>query len=107
VAGGKQVQAEELDVIARMISMGKLHHAIPGTGAIAVAVAAALPGTLVHALTGDLGGRQVRIGHTAGTVAVGAEAREVAGVWQVEKASLSRSARRLMEGWVRVPMEIR
>ncbi|EHK68499.1 hypothetical protein PPL19_23898 [Pseudomonas psychrotolerans L19] len=105
VAGGKQVQAEELDVIARMISMGKLHHAIPGTGAVAVAVAAALPGTLVHTLTGDLDGRQVRIGHTAGTVAVGARAREVGGVWQVEKASMSRSARRLMEGWVRVPAE--
>ena len=105
VAGGKQVQAEELDVIARMISMGKLHHAIPGTGAVAVAVAAALPGTLVHTLTGDLDGRQVRIGHTAGTVAVGARAREVGGVWQVEKASMSRSARRLMEGWVRVPEE--
>lgn len=106
VAGGKQVQAEELDVIARMISMGRLHHAIPGTGAVAVAVAAALPGTLVHALTGDLGGRQVRIAHTAGSVAVGAQAREVAGIWQVEKASMSRSARRLMEGWVRVPTEI-
>ena len=105
VAGGKQVQAEELDVIARMVSMGKLHHAIPGTGAVAVAVAAALPGTLVHTLTGDLDGRQVRIGHTAGTVAVGARAREVGGVWQVEKASMSRSARRLMEGWVRVPAE--
>lgn len=105
VAGGKQVRAEELDVIARMISMGKLHHAIPGTGAVAVAVAAALPGTLVHTLTGDLDGRQVRIGHTAGTVAVGARAREVGGVWQVEKASMSRSARRLMEGWVRVPAE--
>lgn len=105
VAGGKQVQAEELDVIARMISMGKLHHAIPGTGAVAVAVAAALPGTLAHTLTGDLDGRQVRIGHTAGTVAVGARAREVGGVWQVEKASMSRSARRLMEGWVRVPAE--
>ncbi|WP_288472991.1 2-methylaconitate cis-trans isomerase PrpF [uncultured Pseudomonas sp.] len=105
VAGGKQVQAEELDVIARMISMGKLHHAIPGTGAVAVAVAAALPGTLVHTLSGDLDGRQVRIGHTAGTVAVGARAREVGGVWQVEKASMSRSARRLMEGWVRVPAE--
>ncbi|QEU04741.1 2-methylaconitate cis-trans isomerase PrpF [Pseudomonas oryzihabitans] len=105
VAGGKQVQAEELDVIARMISMGKLHHAIPGTGAVAVAVAAALPGTLVHTLTGDLDGRQVRIGHTAGTVAVGARAREVGGVWQVEKASMSRSARRLMEGCVRVPEE--
>lgn len=105
VAGGKQVRAEELDVIARMISMGKLHHAIPGTGAVAVAVAAALPGTLVHTLTGDLDGRQVRIGHTAGTLAVGARAREVGGVWQVEKASMSRSARRLMEGWVRVPAE--
>ena len=105
VAGGKQVQAEELDVIARMISMGKLHHAIPGTGAVAVAVAAALPGSLVHTLTGDLDGCQVRIGHTAGSVAVGARAREVGGVWQVEKASMSRSARRLMEGWVRVPAE--
>ncbi|HAC68445.1 MAG TPA: 2-methylaconitate cis-trans isomerase PrpF [Pseudomonas sp.] len=107
VAGGKQVPAEAIDVIARMISMGKLHHAIPGTGAVAVAVAAALPGTLVNQLTGDLGGRQVRMGHTAGTVSVGAQAREIDGSWQVEKASMSRSARRLMEGWVRVPAEIR
>lgn len=106
VAGGKQVPAEAIDVIARMISMGKLHHAIPGTGAVAVAVAAALPGTLVNQLTGDLGGRQVRMGHTAGTVAVGAQAREIDGSWQVEKASMSRSARRLMEGWVRVPAAI-
>ncbi|WP_323149059.1 2-methylaconitate cis-trans isomerase PrpF [Pseudomonas oryzihabitans] len=106
VAGGKQVPAEAIDVIARMISMGKLHHAIPGTGAVAVAVAAALPGTLVNRLTGDLGGRQVHMGHTAGTVAVGAQAREIDGSWQVEKASMSRSARRLMEGWVRVPAAV-
>lgn len=106
VAGGKQVPAEAIDVIARMISMGKLHHAIPGTGAVAVAVAAALPGTLVNQLTGDLGGRQVRMGHTAGTVVVGAQAREIDGSWQVEKASMSRSARRLMEGWVRVPAAV-
>ncbi len=106
VAGGKQVPAEAIDVIARMISMGKLHHAIPGTGAVAVAVAAALPGTLVNQLTGDLGGRQVRMGHTAGTVSVGAQAREIDGSWQVEKASMSRSARRLMEGWVRVPAAV-
>lgn len=106
VAGGKQVPAEAIDVIARMISMGKLHHAIPGTGAVAVAVAAALPGTLVNRLTGDLGGRQVRMGHTAGTVVVGAQAREIDGSWQVEKASMSRSARRLMEGWVRVPAAV-
>ena len=105
VAGGKQVQAAELDLIARMISMGKLHHAIPGTGAVAVAVAATLPGTLVNQLTGELAGRQVRMGHTAGTVTVGAQAREVDGSWQVEKAIMSRSARRLMEGWVRVPAE--
>ena len=106
VAGGKQVPAEAIDVIARMISMGKLHHAIPGTGAVAVAVAAALPGTLVNQLTGDLGGRQVRMGHTAGTVSVGAQAREIDGSWQVEKASMSRSARRLMEGWIRVPAAV-
>jgi len=106
VAGGKQVPAEAIDVIARMISMGKLHHAIPGTGAVAVAVAAALPGTLVNQLTGNLGGRQVRMGHTAGAVAVGAQAREIDGSWQVEKASMSRSARRLMEGWVRVPAAV-
>ena len=85
--------------------MGKLHHAIPGTGAVAVAVAATLPGTLVNQLTGELAGRQVRMGHTAGTVTVGAQAREVDGSWQVEKAIMSRSARRLMEGWVRVPAE--
>ncbi|WP_434775016.1 2-methylaconitate cis-trans isomerase PrpF [Pseudomonas oryzihabitans] len=106
VAGGKQVPAEAIDVIARMISMGKLHHAIPGTGAVAVAVAAALPGTLVNQLTGNLGGRQMRMGHTAGAVAVGAQAREIDGSWQVEKASMSRSARRLMEGWVRVPAAV-
>ncbi len=106
VAGGKQVPVEAIDVIARMISMGKLHHAIPGTGAVAVAVAAALPGTLVNQLTGNLGGRQVRMGHTAGAVAVGAQAREIDGSWQVEKASMSRSARRLMEGWVRVPAAV-
>lgn len=106
VAGGKQVPAEAIDVIARMISIGKLHHAIPGTGAVAVAVAAALPGTLVNRLTGDLDGRQVRMGHTAGAVAVGAQAREIDGSWQVEKASMSRSARRLMEGWVRVPAAV-
>lgn len=102
-AGGKEVQPEDIDVIARIISMGKLHHAITGTGAVAVAVAAALEGTLVNAITGDVAPRQVVMGHTAGSVAVGAQTVNEGGVWSVEKAVMSRSARRLMEGWVRVP----
>jgi len=102
-AGGKQVEAAEIDVIARIVSMGKLHHAITGTGAVAVAVAAALEGTLVNRLTGDIGNRQVQMGHTAGTVAVGAQTEQIDGAWVVEKAVMSRSARRLMEGWVLLP----
>lgn len=102
-AGGKQVEAAEIDVIARIVSMGKLHHAITGTGAVAVAVAAALEGTLVNSIAGDIGNRQVQMGHTAGTVAVGAQTQQINGAWVVEKAVMSRSARRLMEGWVLLP----
>jgi 2-methylaconitate cis-trans-isomerase PrpF len=102
-AGGKTVEAGEIDVIARILSMGKLHHAITGTGAVAVAVAAALEGTLVNRIVGDIGERQVNMGHTAGTVAVGAQTTQVDGNWIVDKAVMSRSARRLMEGWVLVP----
>lgn len=102
-AGGKQVEASDIDVIARIVSMGKLHHAITGTGAVAVAVAAALNGTLVHRIAGDIDDRQVQMGHTAGTVAVGAQTQQVNGAWIVEKAVMSRSARRLMEGWVLLP----
>ncbi|WP_027597869.1 2-methylaconitate cis-trans isomerase PrpF [Pseudomonas sp. MOIL14HWK12:I2] len=102
-AGGKRVEASEIDVIARIVSMGKLHHAITGTGAVAVAVAAALEGTLVNRIAGDIGDRQVQMGHTAGTVAVGAQTQQINGAWVVEKAVMSRSARRLMEGWVLLP----
>lgn len=102
-AGGKLVEPGDIDVIARILSMGKLHHAITGTGAVAVAVAAALDGTLVNRIVGDIGDRQVRIGHTAGSVAVGAKTVLEEGAWVVEKAVMSRSARRLMEGWVRIP----
>lgn len=102
-AGGKRVEASEIDVIARIVSMGKLHHAITGTGAVAVAVAAALEGTLVNRIAGDIGNRQVQMGHTAGTVAVGAQTQQINGAWVVEKAVMSRSARRLMEGWVLLP----
>lgn len=102
-AGGKQVEPGDIDVIARILSMGKLHHAITGTGAVAVAVAAALDGTLVNRIVGDVRDRQVRMGHTAGSVAVGAKTAFVEGAWTVEKAVMSRSARRLMEGWIRIP----
>jgi hypothetical protein len=102
-AGGKRVEASEIDVIARIVSMGKLHHAITGTGAVAVAVAAAPEGTLVNRIAGDIGDRQVQMGHTAGTVAVGAQTQQINGAWVVEKAVMSRSARRLMEGWVLLP----
>ena len=102
-AGGKFVEPDDIDVIARILSMGKLHHAITGTGAVAVAVAAALDGTLVNRIVGDIGDRQVRMGHTAGSVAVGAKTVLEEGGWSVDKAVMSRSARRLMEGWVRVP----
>jgi probable AcnD-accessory protein PrpF len=102
-AGGKFVEPGDIDVIARILSMGKLHHAITGTGAVAVAVAAALDGTLVNRIVGDIGDRQVRMGHTAGSVAVGAKTVLEEGGWSVDKAVMSRSARRLMEGWVRVP----
>lgn len=104
-AGGKRVEASEIDVIARIVSMGKLHHAITGTGAVAVAVAAALEGTLVNRIAGDIGDRQVQMGHTAGTVAVGAQTQQINGAWVVEKAVMSRSARRLMEGWVLLPTQ--
>ncbi|MNE87465.1 3-methylitaconate isomerase [compost metagenome] len=86
--------------------MGKMHHAITGTGGVAVAVAAALEGTLVNRIVGDIGDRQVTMGHTAGTVSVGAETTQIDGSWIVEKAVMSRSARRMMEGWVLVPSKI-
>lgn len=100
---GKAVDADSIDMLARIFSMGKLHHAMTGTGAVAIAVAAAIPGTLVHRVAPAGKDGRVRFGHPSGTLSVGAEAREEDGRWVVSKALMSRSARRLMEGWVRVP----
>ena len=99
------VAAADIDLVARILSMGALHHAFTGTGAVALAVAAVLPGTLVHELfDGRLAsGAEVRIGHAAGVMAVGAAVIEEGDRWRVEKVVLRRSARRLMEGWVLVP----
>lgn len=100
---GKRIEPGSIDLLARIFSMGVLHHAMTGTGAVAIAAAAAIPGTIVSRLAPAGGDGRIRFGHPSGTLAVGAEAREEAGQWKVAKVIMSRSARRLMEGWVRVP----
>jgi probable AcnD-accessory protein PrpF len=100
---GKSVTPGSIDLLARIFSMGVLHHAMTGTGAVAVAAAAAIPGTIVSRLAPVGTDGRVRFGHPSGVLSVGAEAREEAGQWAVKKVMMSRSARRLMEGWVRVP----
>jgi hypothetical protein len=101
-SSGKEVRASDIDLCARIFSMGKLHHAMTGTGAVAIAVAAAIRGTVVSRLL-DGGKQEVRFGHPSGTLSVGASASESNGEWKVEKAVMSRSARRLMDGQVFVP----
>jgi probable AcnD-accessory protein PrpF len=100
---GKRIGIDSIDVLARVFSMGPLHHAMTGTGAVVIAAAAAIPGTLVHRLGPTGADGRVRFGHPSGTLSVGAEARRIDGQWVVSKAVMSRSARRLMEGWVRIP----
>ncbi len=102
-SSGKQVSAADIDLHVRALSMGKLHHAMMGTAAVAIGTAAAIPGTLVNLAAGGGARSAVRFGHPSGTLRVGAEASLVDGQWSVGKAIMSRSARVLMEGWVRVP----
>ena len=102
-SSGKPVRAADIDLLARAMSMGKLHHAMMGTAAVAIGTAAAIPGTLVNQAAGGGERQAVRFGHPSGTLRVGAEARQEGGAWTVTKAVMSRSARVLMEGWVRVP----
>jgi len=102
-SSGKQIRKEDIDLLVRALSMGKLHHAMMGTAAVAIGTAAAIPGTLVSLAAGGRAHEAVRFGHPSGALRVGAEARQVGGDWVVTKAVMSRSARVLMEGWVRVP----
>ena len=104
-SSGKDVKAGEVDLLVRALSMGKLHHAMMGTCAVAIGTAAAIPGTLVNLAAGGGEREAVRFGHPSGTLRVGAQAKMVDGQWTVTKAVMSRSARILMEGWVRVPAE--
>jgi 2-methylaconitate isomerase len=102
-SSGKAVSAEDIDLNVRAMSMGKLHHAMMGTAAVAIATAAAIPGTLVNLAAGGGERSEVRFGHPSGTLKVGAQASQKDGQWTAEKVSMSRSARVLMEGCVRVP----
>ncbi|EPF79983.1 2-methylaconitate cis-trans isomerase PrpF [Acinetobacter rudis] len=104
-SSGKAIEQQDIDVLVRALSMGKLHHAMMGTAAVAIGAAAAIPGTLVNLAAGGGEKQAVRFGHPSGTLRVGAEAIVEAGQWQVKKAIMSRSARVLMEGWVRIPAD--
>lgn len=104
-SSGKMVNAEDIDLVVRALSMGKLHHAMMGTAAVAIGTAAAIPGTLVSLAAGGVERDAVKFGHPSGTLRVGAKAEQSDGQWVVTKAIMSRSARVIMEGFVRVPAE--
>ena len=104
-SSGKTVQAQDVDLLVRALSMGKLHHAMMGTAAVAIGTAAAIPGTLVNLAAGGGAREAVRFGHPSGSLRVGAQAEQQGEKWVVKKAIMSRSARVLMEGWVRVPAD--
>ncbi len=102
-SSGKAVDAADIDLLVRAMSMGKLHHAMMGTASVAIGTAAAIPGTLVNLAAGGGEREAVRFGHPSGTLRVGAAAAQENGRWTATKAIMSRSARVIMEGWVRVP----
>lgn len=104
-SSGKSINASDIDLNVRALSMGKLHHAMMGTAAVAIGTAAAIPGTLVNLAAGGGQLEAVRFGHPSGTLRVGATADQVNGQWSVKKVMMSRSARVLMEGQVRVPSD--
>lgn len=104
-ASGRRIQAADIDLRVRALSMGKLHHAMMGTASVAIAAAAAVPGTLVNLAAGGGARTSVRFGHPSGTLRVGAAAEQVDGCWVVKKAVMSRSARMLMQGEVLVPAD--
>ena len=105
-SSNKQINSEQIDLHVRALSMGKLHHAMMGTAAVAIGTAAAIPGTIVNLAAGGGERNSVVFGHPSGTLKVGAQTLQLEGKWQVNKVSMSRSARVLMEGWVRIPQNI-
>ncbi len=102
-SSGKHVAANDIDICARALSMGKLHHAMMGTAAVAIAAAAAVPNTLVNLAAGGGHPNSICFGHPSGTLTVGAAAEQINGDWKIQKVSMSRSARILMRGEVYTP----
>ncbi|MGD8115848.1 MULTISPECIES: 2-methylaconitate cis-trans isomerase PrpF [unclassified Vibrio] len=105
-SSGKVVEEQQIDLLVRALSMGKLHHAMMGTAAVAIASAACVPGTIVNRAAGGGERESVTFGHPSGTLKVGAKASESDNGWLVEKAVMSRSARIIMEGFVYVPSDV-
>ena len=105
-SSGKEVAERDIDVLVRALSMGKLHHAMMGTAAVAIASAACVPGTLVNLAAGGGEKKSVTFGHPSGTLKVGAQAKSSEQGWGIAKVTMSRSARILMEGFVRVPATV-
>ncbi|WP_264875419.1 2-methylaconitate cis-trans isomerase PrpF [Vibrio agarivorans] len=105
-SSGKQINSKEIDLNVRALSMGKLHHAMMGTAAVAIASAASVPGTLVNHAAGGGERQGITFGHPSGKLTVGAHVTNTDAGWQVEKVSMSRSARIIMEGFVRIPSDI-
>ncbi|WP_240056522.1 2-methylaconitate cis-trans isomerase PrpF [Bacillus mesophilum] len=101
---GKEIQKEDIDILARILSMGKLHHAMTGTGAVAIATAASIPGTIVSNILGRTMS-EIRFGHPSGSLVVGADSKQTEAGWSVRKVMMSRSARRIMEGSILVPLQ--
>lgn len=105
-SSGAKVAATDIDVLVRALSMGKLHHAMMGTAAVAIGAAAAIPGTLVNIAAGGVVRERITFGHPSGTLTVGASVEQQGSDWVIRQVSMSRSARILMEGWVRVPEQV-
>ena len=104
-SSGKPVAKEDIDLVVRALSMGQLHHAMMGTAAVAISIASAIPGTVVNLAAGGGERESVRFGHPSGTLKVGGKAVMDGNEWTAKKAIMSRSARVLMEGHVRVPAD--
>jgi 2-methylaconitate cis-trans-isomerase PrpF len=105
-SSGKEITTSNIDLNVRALSMGLLHHAMMGTASVAIGCAACIKGTLVNLASG--GGKKdtVTFGHPSGTLKVGAIVKKTNTKLVVEKASMSRSARVIMDGFVHVPADI-
>lgn len=104
-SSGKVIVINDIDLNVRALSMGQLHHAMMGTASVAIGCAACVPGTLVNLACGGGEKDAVTFGHPSGVLKVGATILNQNGKFIVESASMSRSARVIMDGYVYVPSD--